>query len=156
MGSRFAAFHAGMCDHVAKPRRSQARLRTWKAGSREFSAVIALLLAAAGVYGVVAYRTELRTHGTGIRMALGASHACVLRLVYVQGLRLTLIGIALGPALCFGLTRVIAGLLYGVSADDPLTIAGVVVVLGAMSLLACLVPAYRAIRLDPVAALREL
>lgn len=117
--------------------------------------VIALILAATGVYGVVAYRTELRTHEIGIRMALGASHACVLRLVFVQGLRLTLIGTALGLALSFGLTRFIAGLLYGVGANDPLTVVGVVLLLGAMSLLACFFPAYRAMRLDPVAAIRE-
>jgi ABC-type antimicrobial peptide transport system permease subunit len=119
-------------------------------------AVIALILAATGVYGVVAYRTELRTHEIGIRMALGASHTCILRLVFVQGLKLTLIGTALGLALSVGLTRVIAGLLYGVSANDPLTIVGVVVLLGGLSLLACFVPAYRSMRLDPVAAMREL
>jgi predicted permease len=118
--------------------------------------IVALILAAAGVYGVVAYRTEMRTHEMGIRMALGASHACVLRLVFVQGLRLTLIGIALGLALSVGLTRVIAGLLYGVSANDPFTVVGAVVLLAVMSLLACFVPAYRAMRLDPVAAIREL
>lgn len=119
-------------------------------------ALIALVLAATGVYGVVAYRTELRTHEIGIRMALGASRGGVMQLVFMQGLTLTLIGIALGLALSYGLTRFIAGLLYGVKANDPLTIAGVVVLLGVMSLLACLVPAYRAMRLHPAAAIREL
>ncbi|HEV2134582.1 MAG TPA: ABC transporter permease [Terracidiphilus sp.] len=119
-------------------------------------AIIALILAATGVYGVVAYRTELRTHEIGIRMALGASLGCVMRLVFLQGLRLTMIGIALGLALSFSLTRFIAGQLYGVDANDPLTVIGVAVLLGAMSLLACLLPAYRAMRLEPAAAIREL
>ncbi len=119
-------------------------------------AVIALILAATGIYGVVAYRTKLRTHEIGVRMALGASRANVLRLVLLQGLWLTLAGLVLGLALAFGLTRFIAGLLYGISADDPMTVVGVVVLLGAMSLLACYLPAHRAMRADPVASIREL
>jgi predicted permease len=119
-------------------------------------AVIALLLAATGIYGVVAYRTKLRTHEIGVRMALGASRANVLRLVLLQGLWLTVIGLALGLALAFGLTRFIAGLLYGISADDPKTVVEVVVLLGAISLLACYLPAHRAMRANPVASLREL
>jgi len=118
-------------------------------------AVIALVLAATGIYGVVAYRTQLRTHEIGIRVALGASRADVLRLVLVQGLWPTMIGLLLGLALSFTLTRFIAGLLYGVSANDPVTVAGVVVLLGAMSILACYLPARRAMRADPVAAIRE-
>jgi predicted permease len=119
-------------------------------------AVIALFLAATGIYGVVAYRTQLRTHEIGVRMALGASRANVLRLVLLQGQWLTVIGLALGLALSFGLTRFIAGLLYGVKANDPLTVVGVIVLLGAMSLLACYLPARRAIRQSPVTAIREL
>jgi ABC-type antimicrobial peptide transport system permease subunit len=119
-------------------------------------AVIALILAATGIYGVVAYRTRLRTHEIGVRMALGASRANVLRLVLLQGVWLTLVGLVLGLALAFALTRFIAGLLYGISADDPVTVGGVVVLLGAMSLLACYVPAHRAMRADPVASIREL
>jgi ABC-type antimicrobial peptide transport system permease subunit len=118
-------------------------------------AVIALLLAATGIYGVVAYRTRLRTHEIGLRMALGASRANVLRLVVGQGMRLTLMGLGLGMALSFGLTRFISGLLYGVSANDPLTVAGVVALLGAMSLVACYLPAHRAVHADPVASIRE-
>ena len=79
-------------------------------------AVIALILAATGIYGVVAYRTQLRTHEIGIRVALGASRADVLRLVLMQGVRLTVAGLVLGLALAFGLTRFIAGSLYGISA----------------------------------------
>jgi predicted permease len=119
-------------------------------------AVIALILAATGIYGVVAYRTQLRTHEIGVRVALGASRADVLRLVLWQGLWLTMIGLVLGLALSFGLTRFIAGLLYGISANDPLTIGVVIVLLGVMSLLACYLPARRAMRADPVAAIRDL
>ena len=119
-------------------------------------AVIALILAATGIYGVVAYRTQLRTHEIGVRMALGAPRANVLRLVLLQGLWPTLIGLVLGLALSFGLTRFIAGLLYGISANDPMTVIGVVVLLGAISLLACYLPAHRAMRANPVASIREL
>jgi len=119
-------------------------------------AVIALILAATGIYGVVAYRTQLRTHEIGVRMALGASRSDVFRLVVMQGARLTIIGLALGVALSFGLTRFIAGLLYGISANDPATLIAVLAVLGAMSLLACYLPARRAMRADPVDAIRAL
>ncbi len=119
-------------------------------------AIIALVLSATGIYGVVAYRTQLRTHEIGIRTALGASRSNVVRLVLRQGLWLTLIGLVLGLALSFGLTRFIAGLLYGISANDPVTVVGVVMLLGAISLLACYLPARRAVRGNPVAAIREL
>jgi predicted permease len=119
-------------------------------------AVIALVLAATGIYGVVAYRTQQRTHEIGVRIALGASRANVLRLVLLQGVWLTVIGLLLGMALSFGLTRFIAGMLYGVGANDPLTLLAVVVLLGGMSLLACYLPAHRAMRADPVASIREL
>jgi predicted permease len=119
-------------------------------------AVIALILAATGIYGVVAYRTQLRTHEIGVRVALGASRADVLRLVLWQGLWLTMIGLVLGLALSFGLTRFIAGLLYGISAYDPVTVGAVIVLLAVMSLLACYLPARRAIRANPVAAIRDL
>jgi ABC-type antimicrobial peptide transport system permease subunit len=119
-------------------------------------AVIALVLAATGIYGVVAYRTQLRTHEIGIRVALGASRVNVLKLILFQGLWLTLCGVVAGLALAFALTHAIAGLLYGVSANDPATIFGVVLLLGAMSALACYLPARRAMRTNPVAAIREL
>ncbi len=118
-------------------------------------AVIALILAATGIYGVVAYRTQMRTHEIGIRVALGASRADVLRLVLRQGLWLTVTGLVLGLALSFALTRFIANLLYGIGADDPLTVLAVFVLLGAVSLLACYLPAHRAVRVDPVAAIRQ-
>ncbi len=119
-------------------------------------AVIALILAATGIYGVVAYRTQLRTHEIGVRMALGASRANVLRLVLGQGLWLTMIGLVIGLVLSFGFTRFIAGLLYGISANDPTTVLAVVILLSAISLLACYFPAHRAMRADPVASIRQL
>src|ERR1700735_1606802 len=119
-------------------------------------ALIGLVLAVTGIYGVVAYRTQMRTHEIGIRMALGASRVDVLRLVLVQGLWLTGIGLALGLAFALGLTRFIARLLYGIGANDPVTVVSVVVLLGAMSLAACYVPAHRAMRRNPVTAIREL
>jgi len=119
-------------------------------------AIIALVLSATGTYGVVAYRTQLRTHEIGIRMALGASSTNVLRLILQQGLWLTTVGIGIGLVLTFGLTRLIAGLLYGVTTHDFFTEITVLVLLGGLSLLACYVPARRAMRVDPVAAIRGL
>lgn len=103
-------------------------------------AAIALILAATGIYGVVAYCTRLRTHEIGIRVALSASRTDVLRLVLQQGLWLTIIGLAAGLVLSFGLTRFIANSLYGISADDPLTIVAVFLLLGTISLVACYLP----------------
>jgi predicted permease len=119
-------------------------------------ALIGLVLAVTGIYGVVAYRTQLRTHEIGVRMALGASRADVLRLVLLQGLWLTGIGMAVGLAFALGLTRLIVRLLYGIGANDPVTVASVVMLLGTMSLVACYFPAHRAIRRNPVSAIREL
>jgi len=119
-------------------------------------ALLALVLAASGIYGVVAYRTELRTHEIGIRMALGASRGDVLRLIVTQGLRLVTAGLALGIVLALALTRYLSSQLYGVSATDPVTIMGVTVLLGALAALACWLPATRALRMDPVAAMRVL
>jgi predicted permease len=118
-------------------------------------AVIALVLAVTGIYGVVAYRTHLRTHEIGVRVALGASRTDVLKLVLLQGMWLTAIGLVLGLALSFGLTRFIAGLLYGISENDATTVIVVVVLLGIMSLAACYVPALRAMRANPADAMRE-
>jgi ABC-type antimicrobial peptide transport system permease subunit len=119
-------------------------------------ALIGLVLAITGIYGVVAYRTQMRSHEIGIRMALGASRADVLRLVLVQGLWLTGTGVALGLAFALGLTRLISRLLYGIGANDPVTVVSVVTLLGAMTLLACYFPAHRAMRRNPVTAIREL
>jgi len=118
-------------------------------------AIIALVLAATGIYGVISYRTQLRTHEIGIRVALGASRADVMRLVLIQGIQLTVAGLALGLALAFGLTRFIASMLYGVSPTDPFTALAVLVLLAIISVLACYLPALRAMRINPVSAIRE-
>jgi ABC-type antimicrobial peptide transport system permease subunit len=116
--------------------------------------LLALVLAASGIYGVVAYRTQLRTHEIGIRVALGASRSDVLRLVLGQGLRLTAAGLVVGLALSLVFTRFLRGLLYGVSATDPLTVLCVVALLAAIAILACYLPALRAMRVNPVTAMR--
>jgi predicted permease len=118
-------------------------------------AIIALVLAATGIFGVISYRTQLRTHEIGVRVALGASRADVMRLVLMQGIQLTIAGLTLGLALALGLMRFIASMLYGVSPTDPVTIASVVLVLAVISVLACYLPAHRAMQINPVTAIRE-
>jgi ABC-type antimicrobial peptide transport system permease subunit len=121
-------------------------------------AVLALLLAAVGIYGVISYSAARRVQEIGIRMALGAVQRDVLRMVMGQGLRLALGGVALGIAAALILTRVLLSfshLLYGVGASDPVTFAAVSLVLIGAALLACYIPARRAARLDPMTALRH-
>src|ERR1700683_139443 len=115
--------------------------------------LLALVLAAIGIYGVTAYTTRQRTHEIGIRMALGASKEDILRLVLGHGLRLTLIGVGFGLAASFALTRYLSGLLLGVTSHDALTFSSVAILLCAVSLFACFIPTRRAMRVDPMVAL---
>jgi putative ABC transport system permease protein len=132
--------------------RASARLATWLLG---FFAVLGLLLAAVGVYGVVSYSVGQRTREIGVRMALGADQYDVLRMVLAKGVLLILIGVGLGLAGAFVLTRLMGSLLHGISATDHGTFLGVSLLLIAVGLLASYIPARRASRIAPVAALRH-
>ncbi|MFZ0415223.1 MAG: ABC transporter permease [Candidatus Acidiferrales bacterium] len=116
--------------------------------------ILALILAGIGIYGVLAYTTRQRTHEIGIRMALGAEPRDVLKLVLRQGLTLALLGLAIGLAASFVLTRALSSELFGVTASDPLTYAAVAILLLTVAMAACYIPAYRAMRTDPMVALR--
>jgi predicted permease len=149
-------------DQVAfDPRVMEEVIATSLAG-RRFSmlvlvafGVLALLLASVGIYGVIAYAVGRRTAEIGVRMALGARRADVLRLILAQGLRMAVAGIAIGLAAALALTRLMVRLLYGVSATDPATFAAVAVGLTGVALLASYLPARRAAMVEPMAALRH-
>jgi putative ABC transport system permease protein len=117
-------------------------------------ALLALLLGAVGLYGMVAYSVAQRTREIGIRLALGAPRGAVLRLVMRQGISLTLLGVTLGLLASYALTRLLKSLLYGVTPTDPLTFAAIALLLTFVALLACWIPAWRATKVDPLIAIR--
>ena len=131
-------------------------MRSWRLGATMFTifGALALVVAAVGLYSVVAYDVSQRTRELGVRVALGASGGAVLRLVVGEGVRVVAVGLALGAAVALALAGRVAPLLYEVSAKDPATYAGVIGVLLAVAVAASLAPAIRAARVDPNVALR--
>jgi putative ABC transport system permease protein len=117
--------------------------------------IVAMILSAIGIYGVIAYAARQRTREIGIRMALGAQQRSVVQLVLSQGLRLTGLGVALGLVFALVLTRFLRSLLFGVTSTDALTFVSVALLLGLIALAASYIPARRAMKVDPVIALRH-
>ncbi len=146
---------------VFRPRTMRQVIATSMAGTTYQTALLlifallALVLAAVGIYGVMSYGVSQRTHEIGVRMAIGASPGSVMKLILGEGLRLVALGVAIGVAGAFALTRALSSLLYGVGAADPLTFVAVPVILAFIALAACAIPARRAMRVDPMLALRE-
>jgi len=120
-----------------------------------FFSLSALALACLGLYGILSYAVARRTREIGVRMALGAQRCDVLAAVIRQGMTLTLLGCVLGMILAVALTRVVSSLLYGITATDPLTFVLTVLLLSAVALVSCWLPAHRAARIDPMEALRH-
>ncbi|HKS28720.1 MAG TPA: ABC transporter permease [Pyrinomonadaceae bacterium] len=140
-----------LSEHMRAPL-APARLLAWLSSA---FGVLALVLAATGLYGVMAYLVSGRTREFGIRLALGASSKDLLRLILTEGITLVSLGMLLGLVASVALTRVLQSVLYDVSATDPLTFVSVALLLGAVTLLACYIPARRAARIDPMLALRH-
>ena len=144
---RIQTMDALLADVVAQPRFHTTLLSLF--------GIIALMLSAVGIYSVISYSVSQRTHEIGIRMALGAKPRDVLKLVVGRGMMLVLSGIAIGLAAALASTRLMSGLLFEVSATDPLTFGGIPILLAGVALGACLAPASRAARVDPMVALRS-
>jgi ABC-type antimicrobial peptide transport system permease subunit len=132
------------------------QLTPWRTGTLMFSlfGALGLLLAAIGLYGVISFLVAQRTREMGVRIALGAGRADVLRLVLAQGGRLIVVGIAIGAAVAAASTRLFGSMMYGVSPVDPVVYVGTAALLGAVGFVALLIPARRATRVDPLVALR--
>ena len=139
-------------EQVAREPMAQQRMMMALLGA---FAGLALVLSALGIYSVLSYTVAQRTREIGVRIALGAQRGNVLRLVVGSGVRLAILGIAVGIAVGLALTQLMTDLLYGVRATDPVTFGVVTVILGAVSLLACCIPARRAMKVDPIVALRH-
>jgi putative ABC transport system permease protein len=156
-----AAIRSVNKDQAISDVRSVDQIRDRAMGGRRLVSVllgtfatVALVLAGIGIYGVISYNVAQRTREMGIRAALGATERSLLRLILDRGVRLTLIGIAIGVAGAIGLTRLMAAILFGVGARDPVTMVSVAVILAGVAILASYIPARRATRVDPVVALR--
>ena len=151
LDSNLALFHVRTMEEVIADNMQDTTLQTFLLGT---FAALAMILAAIGLYGVMSYLVTQRTHEIGIRMALGAQQTDVIKLVLGQGAKLIFIGVAIGIAAALAVTRLMATLLYGVEATDPLTYAAVAALLSAVASLACYIPARRAVKVDPMVALR--
>jgi putative ABC transport system permease protein len=150
--SEQAVSNIGTLEQLLSETVAQPRFNT---GLLALFALLALLLAAVGIYGVMSYAVSSRTQEIGLRMAMGAQARDVLKLVVGQGMRLVAFGLALGLLAALGLTRWLKTLLFGVEATDPLTYAVIAALLAAVALLACYIPARRAMKVDPLVALRH-
>jgi putative ABC transport system permease protein len=151
MDSALALYRVRTMDEVVADGMQDTTLQAFLLG---IFAAIALLLAAVGLYGVMSYLVTQRTHEIGVRIALGAQQSDVFRIVIGQGFALTVTGVVMGLSGALALTRVLGRLLYGVSATDPVTFATAASVLAGVAILACYIPAHRAMRVDPMVALR--
>ena len=152
LDNTIAIYHVRTMEDVIAENMQDATLQTFLLGT---FAALALILAVVGLYGVMSYLVTQRTHEIGIRMALGARHKDVLRMVILQGAKLILLGVIIGTAGALALTRLLSASLFGVTATDPTTYVAVAALLAIVALAACYIPARRAMRVDPMVALRH-
>jgi len=152
LDSRLALFHVLTMDEIIAQSMRNTTVETTLLAS---FAALALLLAAIGIYGVMSYVVSQREHEFGIRMALGAPPSSVSSLVVKNGLRLALIGVAVGVLLAVALAKLMTSLVFGISVWDPATFLAAAVVLTSVALVACYIPARRAMHVDPMIALRH-